>query len=160
MSSSVPVLNKLFYFDLEETLINSFYKPDFCNQSTIEDFILINDIKEIGIFSAAILNIRDMGHFIEYIKDGIEKRYNIRISDNRVIMLDQVTDMFMDVYGISMNTSEMMSLYGKDGIFHKYCNMYYKTNKHCTLLDDSFDDQIFTNKKTKLVSEIVNINSF
>lgn len=151
--------NKIYYFDLEETLINSFYKPDFCNQNTIEDFILINDIKEIGIFSAAIFNIRDKDHFVKYIKEGIEKRYNITIPFSRVIMLDEVVDIFMTNMCLGIDTTEMLSFYGKDGTFHKYCEFVHKENTHCILLDDSYDNQVFNNTDKKLITEIVNINS-
>ncbi len=148
---------KLFYFDLEETLINSFYNPVFCNQDKIEKFIKDNDIKEIGIFSAAIFDIRDKGYFIEYIKEGIEKRYNIKIIDNRIIMLHQVSEMFMEDLAISMDVSEMLSLYTKAGAFYHYCNFVYKKDNHCILLDDVFDNMILINHNKKLTVEVVNV---
>lgn len=150
-------MNIEFYFDLEETLINSFHSPIFCNQNKIERFIKDNEIKEIGIFSAAICNVSDKEHFILYIKEGIEKRYNIKIIDNRVITMQQVVDMYMFNLCISLDISEMLSLYGKNGSFHQYCNMIYRSSRTCILLDDAFDDITIHNHKTNLITKIVNI---
>ena len=150
-------MNIKFYFDLEETLINSFHSPIFCNQNKIERFIKDNEIKEIGIFSAAICNIRDKEHFILYIKEGIEKRYGIKIIDSRVITMQQVVNMYMSNLCISLDISELLSLYGKNGAFHQYCNLLYRSNHTCILLDDAFDDITIHNHKTNLITKIVNI---
>lgn len=152
--------NKVFYFDLEETLITSFNKPTLVNENTIEDYILLNNIKEIGIFSAAINDTRDKGHFIDNIKAGIEKRYNVTIVEERILMLQQLADMFMDTFNISMSVSEMLSLYGKDGIFKRYCKVTYKTNKRCYLIDDSYENELNVYSNRNLFIEIININSF
>lgn len=154
------IKQNIFYFDLEETLIRSFYIPDFCNQEKIEKLILEREIKEIGIFSAAILNTRDKHHFIEYMKEGLEKRYNIVVVENRILMLEQLADMFMEEYGVSMDVSEMLCLYGKDGVFQKYCKTNYKENDHCYLIDDSYGSQTHIFHDQKLTIEVIDIISF
>jgi len=152
------VKQNIFYFDLEETLIRSFYEPNFYNQENIEKLILEKEIKEIGIFSAAILDTRDKSHFIEYIKEGLEKRYNITIVEKRILMLQELADMFMEQYRVSMDVSEMLSLYGKDGIFQKYCKINYRENDHCYLIDDSYGNQTHIFHDQKLTVEIIDIN--
>lgn len=153
-------MNKIFYFDLEETLISSFNNPVLVNENAVEDYILANDIKEISIFSAAISDTRDKGRFIEKIQPLILERYDITIPFNKIIMLQEVVDSFMENMGVSLDVAEMLCFYGKDGSFHKYCKFVHEKDTHCILLDDSYENQSFISKDRNSVSEIVNINSF
>lgn len=50
-------MDKFFYFDLEETVIESWTDPILVNKTTIERFIEENGIKDVHIFSAAIWNV-------------------------------------------------------------------------------------------------------
>ncbi len=150
-------MSKIFYFDLEETVIQSFNNPVFCNENKVESFIKKNSINEIGIFSAAIINEEHKKHFINYMQIGIEKRFNININQDRVVTMEQVSSLYKNKNGIFIDVWEMLSLYGKDGAFHYYCNNIYKNDKTCILLDDIFENITINNHKRRLITKIVNI---
>ncbi len=148
---------KLFYFDLEETVIQSFNDPIFCNENVIEFFIEKNSITEIGIFSAAIINEDHKNYFIVHMLKGIEKRFNIKINQDRIVPMEQVSSLYKNKNGVFVDVWEMLSLYGKDGAFHYYCSNMHKNNITCILLDDAFESITINNHKRRLITKIVNI---
>lgn len=72
-------MDKIFYFDLEETVIESWTDPILVNKATIERFIEENGIKDVHIFSAAIWNDRDKQIFERDLKSWIERVFSINI---------------------------------------------------------------------------------
>lgn len=68
------------WFDLEETLIESWDKPFVINQEKIFNFLKEFPCDEIGIFSFAIWDDKDREFFNFQMKMNIEETFGIKIS--------------------------------------------------------------------------------
>lgn len=148
-------MDKIFYFDLEETVIESWTDPILVNKTTIERFIEENGIKDVHIFSAAIWNDRDKHIFERDLKSWLERVFNINI-----VSWPSMEDAMKETCWkgtIFENVTEFLCMLGKKRAFEDWCKMKHHRDSHCILLDDSFEDEVLTNRVHNTIIEVVNI---
>jgi len=148
-------MNKVFYFDLEETVIESWFDPILVNKATIESFIEENNIKDIHIFSAAIWNEQDKHIFERDLKTWIEQVFNINILSWP--SMEEVMKESCWKNAIFEDVTEFLCMIGKKRAFEDWCKIKHHRDTHCILLDDSFEDEILTNSVHNTKIEVVNI---
>lgn len=148
-------MKKIFYFDLEETIIESWNDPVLCNVSVVKDFIKDNGITEIHIFSGAIWNGKDKNHFELTMKSWLERVFGVEIKSfpsmeevRRVTQWKSV--LFEDV-------QEMVNLIGKKRMFEDWCIQTHSRGSHCVLLDDMFGNTILINRDLDITVETVDV---
>ena len=147
-------MKKKFFFDLEETVIESWDNPLLVNKTKVESFIHENNISEVSIFSAAIWDDNDKVVFERQLKPWIESVFDIKIID-----WPSMTDVWDKTAwkGTQFeNVTEMISLVGKKRLFEDWCKVHHR-GLFCTLLDDSFDDEIIINHSKNVIIQVVNI---
>lgn len=147
---------KIFYFDLEETLITSWVDTLLCNKQKVEAFIKHHNVKEVHIFSAAIWDDFDKTTFEKNLKEWLEGVYNISI-----ISWPSMKDVWAKTNWKTVkfdNVSEFIMLIGKKRMFEDWCKITHHRDSHCILLDDSFEEEILTNKNHNTIIEVVDIN--
>lgn len=146
---------KVWFFDLEETIIRSWNDPVIVNLSRVLEFIKTNSITNIHIFSAAIWNEEDKSHFNSFLKTWLEGVLGVHI-DN-VISMDDVwkETSFNTMYFEGVH--ELISLFGKRRMFEVWCLETNKQDTHCILLGDAFGNTVFTNKDTNISIETVDV---
>lgn len=148
-------MKKVWFFDLEETIILSWNDPVLVNKDRVTRFIEENSIKEITIFSAAIWNDEDKSHFHSFLKPWLEDVFKVSIVD--VISMTDVwvgtslTNIYIE------NIQELLSLFGKRRMFEVWCLEHSKANTHCVLLDDAFGNTLFINKDLQVSVETVDV---
>ena len=147
---------KIFYFDLEETVITSWEEALLCNKHKVDSFIAQNDVKEIHIFSAAIWNDRDKEVFEKQLKNWLENIFDVKI-----LSWPSMTDVWKETNWKMVkfeNVMELISTIGKKRMFEDWCKIKHHRDSHCVLLDDSFEEEILINKVHNTVIEVVDIN--
>lgn len=147
---------KVFYFDLEETLITSWVDTLLCNKEKVEAFIKQHNVKEVHIFSAAIWDDYDKNIFEKNLKEWLEGVYNISI-----VSWPSMKDVWAKTNWKTVkfdNVSEFIMLIGKKRMFEDWCKIMHHSDSHCILLDDSFEEEILTNKNHNTTIEVVDIN--
>lgn len=151
-------MKKIFYFDLEETVIESWHDPLLCNVKKVRDFIAKNNIEQIHIFSAAIWNDRDKNTFEKSLKPFLEGVFNIEI-----LSCPSMEDVWKETQWKTVkfdNVMEMIAMIGKKCMFEDWCKWKHHKDSHCVLLDDSFEDEIIINRVHNTQVEVVNIINY
>lgn len=148
-------MKKVWFFDLEETVIRSWNDPVLVNKDRVARFIEDNGIKSINIFSAAIWNDEDKSHFHSFLKPWLEDVFKVSIVD--VISMTDVWEetSFNTMYFEGIH--ELISLFGKRRMFELWCLEKHTQDTHCILLDDAFGNTVFTNKDTRISIETVDV---
>lgn len=147
---------KVFYFDLEETLITSWVDTLLCNKEKVEAFIKQHNVKEVHIFSAAIWDDYDKNIFEKNLKGWLEGVYNISI-----VSWPSMKDVWARTNWKTTkfdNVSEFITLIGKKRMFEDWCKLMHHRDSHCILLDDSFEEESLINKVHNTIIEVVDIN--
>ena len=151
-------MKKIFYFDLEETIIESWHDPLLCNVGKVRDFIAKNNIEQIHIFSAAIWNDVDKHTFEKSLKIFLEGVFNIEI-----LSWPSMEDVWKETQWKTVkfdNVMEMIAMIGKKRMFEDWCKWMHHKDSHCVLLDDSFEDEIIINRVHNTQIEVVNIINY
>lgn len=147
---------KVFYFDLEETLITSWVDTLLCNKEKVEAFIKQHNVKEVHIFSAAIWDDYDKNIFEKNLKGWLEGVYNISI-----VSWPSMKDVWAKTNWKTVkfvNVSEFIMIIGKKRMFEDWCKLMHHRDSHCILLDDSFEEESLINKVHNTIIEVVDIN--
>ncbi len=147
---------KVFYFDLEETLITSCVDTLLCNKEKVEAFIKQYNVKEVHIFSAAIWDDYDKNIFEKNLKEWLEGVYNISI-----ISWPSMKDVWAKTNWKTVkfdNVSEFIMIIGKKRMFEDWCKLIHHRDSHCILLDDSFEEESLISKVNNTIIEVVDIN--
>lgn len=147
---------KVFYFDLEETLITSWVDTLLCNKEKVEAFIKQHNVKEVHIFSAAIWDDYDKNIFEKNLKGWLEGVYNISI-----ISWPSMKDVWAKTNWKTVkfdNVSEFIMIIGKKRMFEDWCKLMHHRDSHCILLDDSFEEESLISKVHNTIIEVVDIN--
>lgn len=147
---------KVFYFDLEETLITSWVDTLLCNKEKVEAFIKQHNVKEVHIFSAAIWDDYDKNIFEKTLKGWLEGVYNISI-----VSWPSMKDVWAKTNWKTVkfdNVSEFIMIIGKKRMFEDWCKLMHHRDSHCILLDDSFEEESLISKVHNTIIEVVDIN--
>lgn len=147
---------KVFYFDLEETLITSWVDTLLCNKEKVEAFIKQHNVKEVHIFSAAIWDDYDKNIFEKNLKGWLEGVYNISI-----VSWPSMKDVWAKTNWKTVkfdNVSEFIMIIGKKRMFEDWCKLMHHRDSHCILLDDSFEEESLINKVHNTIIEVVDVN--
>lgn len=147
---------KVFYFDLEETLITSWVDTLLCNKEKVDAFIKQHNVKEVHIFSAAIWDDYDKNIFEKNLKGWLEGVYNISI-----VSWPSMKDVWAKTNWKTVkfdNVSEFIMIIGKKRMFEDWCKLMHHRDSHCILLDDSFEEESLINKVHNTIIEVVDIN--
>lgn len=156
MTINIQELPKFFYFDLEETLIDSWVDTLLCNKEKVEAFIKQHNVKEVHIFSAAIWDDYDKNIFEKNLKGWLEGVYNISI-----VSWPSMKDVWAKTNWKTVkfvNVSEFIMIIGKKRMFEDWCKLMHHRDSHCILLDDSFEEESLINKVHNTIIEVVDIN--
>ena len=148
--------SKVFFFDLEETVIECWSNPILCNKDKIISFIQQNNVEEVHIFSAAIWDDRDKSIFEKTLKSWLEDTFNIKI-----LSWPSMTEVWKETqWKICKfeNVQEIIAMIGKKRMFEDWCKIKHHKDSHCILLDDSFDEEVLFNKVHNTAIEVVDVN--
>lgn len=129
----------LVFFDLEETVINSFANPTLINTEKLSKWLQFHHIRNIHIFSFAIWSDKDTDYFNFSIKPAIERALKVNI-----LSAPSVKDMIRADYNLTglyfdpdYEVSEYIQLRGKAQGFINYVNSGIAGNfVRATLIDD------------------------
>jgi FMN phosphatase YigB (HAD superfamily) len=148
-------MDKVWVFDLEETVIQSWDNPVLCNVDRVRTFIKDNNIKDVHIFSAAIWNEQDKHHFEVKLKSFLENAFEINI-----VSWPSMEDAWKNSHWHGTffeGVCELLTLIGKKRLFEDWCMWNALAGSHCVLLDDSFGNTVLTNYDTNIVIETVDV---
>ena len=151
-------MKKIFYFDLEGTVIEDWHDPLLCNVQKVRDFIAKNEINEIHIFSAAIWNERDKNVFFKSMKQCLEGAFAVQI-----VSWPSMEEVWKNTQWKAVkfdDVMEMIAMIGKKRMFEDWCKWMHHKDSHCFLLDDSFDDEVLINTVLNTRIEVVNIINY
>lgn len=147
-------MNFIYWFDLEETLIDSWNNPILVNIGKINEYIKLNNIKKINIFSYAIYGDTDKIIFDKRIKPTIEEFYGITV-DIVLTVEDMMKAMKAEcIYYESV--SDFMSMNKKDWAFIKYQKYTIKNGTCCTLIDDVVDNMTLLFDNNSVITKNIN----
>lgn len=148
--------NAIWFFDLEETIITDFRCPKIINADKVKDFLKFNNIREVGIFSAAIWTEREKNIFQRPdFKDWLEDVFGFKI-----VMAPSMQDVMNEILwktGTLWDLSEFIAVWGKSRAFQDYCRLIHH-NKNCFLIDDVVPNEVILNRDSRTVIELINID--
>ncbi len=141
-------MEKILFFDLEETLIRSWNNPLFCNTQFIMELVKKEGTNKVHMFSFAIIDDSDKKIFEERYKEHIEKHFGIEIVTWQSI--DEIMEEVFQFNGIVFDKFEFTSMWGKLKAFHDFCRNKFE-NKECILVDDVVPNSSFELPDKKLL---------
>lgn len=148
-------MNTCVFLDLEETIIDSWESGNLVNVQVIKDYLEKNNIKEVGIFSFAIYNDRDLDIFSRDHKTAIERVLNVTIST--VISVEQMLKLDTAFTGLFFESvSDFISIRGKKDAFINFVNGNVKFDK-AILIDDVVPNMSIKYHDVNAEIELVNV---
>jgi hypothetical protein len=147
---------KIWFFDLEETIITDFRCPTIINLEVVKNFLEFNNIKEVGIFSAAIWTEREKKIFNQpNFKDWLESVFGFKIV--LAPSMQDVMDEILWKTGTLWDLSEFIAVWGKARAFQDYCRLVHP-NKNSFLIDDVVPNEVILNRDFRTTIELINID--
>ena len=134
-------MDKILFLDLEQTLIESWYVPDFCNRDFINKIIDQEGTNKIHLFSFAIIEESDQLEFQKRFKNPIENHFNIEILS--VISVREMMNTIFKSQGAIFEKFEFITIWGKLKAFQDYCAISFE-NTECVLVDDIVPNTTYT----------------
>lgn len=149
-------MNKIFYLDLEGTLIDSFFEKQLINVDVVRWFINFHRIKEVNVFSAAIWDDIDLLEFNVKIKDFIESEFGVTVVSCPT--MEEVCKITPNLQSICFDyVSEVISLLGKKRMFEDWCFRKKEPNTHHVLIDDSFGNTTLIDYDLNIIVETIDV---
>ncbi len=144
----------IWFWDLEETCINSFYSPTYCNVDKLLKYIADNNITEVIILSFAIWYDKELNHFTKTMHTAIEERFGIKIID--VLKADDIRKVVCGRMVAEFDLTDFIALWGKKRSFIEYSSALYKD---CTtvLIDDCIPNLTINDHDNNLTIELVDV---
>ncbi len=148
----------IVWLDLEETIITSWSEGLLMNVNKLKNWLLVNDVTEIHIFSYAIWDKEDYKYFVTSgMKEMIETALGVSIVS--WISVDELKTKVEYYEGIIYDSrTEFMQINNKEWGFVKYCLSQYKTEE-CYLIDDTVPNMGFHEYDKLLDMYLINVNS-
>lgn len=146
------------FWDLEETVIESFDDPRLVNQERMVELVHHFSTKAIVIFSFAIWNLDDKALFECKMQPLLECLYGIQIAD--VLLVPDVNRMYSKKTSIFLDDTEFTALMGKHGAFVEYAKIMTKGNDTFVLIDDAVDNASFHFRDTNTTVHLVNVTNY
>jgi len=126
-------MDKILFLDLEETVIQSWDNPIFCNTDFILDILKQEQVKQVHIFSFAIYNDRDKKIFENTMKSGLEQHLGVEILS--WVSIKELIEKIFNHTNTLFDENELITLWGKVRSFHDFCSSEFN-NIECILVDD------------------------
>ena len=146
----------LWFFDLEETLIESWDRPVIINQSDISWFIDTHQIKEIQIFSFAIQTDHDKAKFESLLKKRIEHAFDIKITN--VVTIEQMRAAHFKIHNLGFEDDfEFIGCVKKFGAFLSWCALHHPDALSAALIDDTVDNITVWNRRTGQTIDFIDV---
>lgn len=145
----------LYFFDLEETLIESWTNRTLVNFRYIQSFIKDHNVKDVHLFSFAVWNDEDKDYFNKRIKQELEDIYNIKfVSVPSVLDMIEVDTEYTGIRYDSM--TDFILIAGKVGAFKSW--VYSKhPNQSAILLDDIVPNLDILNRDTNVLLRYIKV---
>lgn len=147
-------MRKVFFLDLEETIIISWSNTTLCNLELIKSIIKQEQVKFIGIFSFAIDNDKDKERFEKVLKPFLEAQLNVEI-----ISWPSVEEIMKDVFKFNrthFEKFEFTSIWGKLRAFQDFCRVNF-INAECVLVDDVVPNSVLSLPDEELVIRTIKV---
>lgn len=147
-------MERKFFLDLEETMVESWDDARVCNLGKLKSFFKNNDVKNIHMFSFAIWNQADKETFLTKFKPFLEEVFDVNIES--VPTLEEILG---DVKAHNKSEWDLIDLsvvWGKHRSFVDFCTLNF-TNAICVLLDDAVPNQTVLVRDFNLQIEIINV---
>lgn len=151
------MVNKEFFFDLEETMITSWTDRCIINRDKIKNFIDANNIKSVNIFSFAIHDDNDRIDFIDNIQPELEDVFDIKIVN--VPTVEDIQKIILLKTGNNFDKFELLSIWGKLKTFHDFIPFMFKRDIEAILIDDVVPNSVLVFKDKNIKIETINILS-
>ena len=133
-------MEKLLFFDLEETLIVSLRNHTLVNKDFIKQIIEQEKTNQVHLFSFALSGEKEKTFFEKNLKGFLEDNFEIEI-----LSWPSVEDIMKEAFKFNNNhfdQFEFSSLWGKTRAFHDFCQSKF-TNAECVLVDDVVQNSTF-----------------
>lgn len=148
-------MNTCVFLDLEETIIDSWQSGLLVNVQVLREFLEKNNVTEIGIFSFAVYNDRDLEIFNRDHKPFIEKALNVTVTS--CVTVEQMQKSDTKFTGIFFdNISDFISVRGKKDAFINFVNANIKFDK-AMLIDDVVPNMTIRFNDLNKEIELVNV---
>lgn len=148
-------MNTCVFLDLEETIIDSWHSGLLVNVQVLRDFLEKNNVTEVGIFSFAVYNDRDLEIFNRDHKPFIERALNVTITS--CVTVEQMMKKDTAFTGIFFdNVSDFISVRGKKDAFINFVNGNVKFDK-AMLIDDVVPNMTVRFNDLNKEIELVNV---
>lgn len=150
------------YLDLEGTIIDVFDSGHLMNVDKIRAILKGYGVKEVGIFSFAILHDADRQDFYARLAPSIEEALGVKI-----IVAPTIHDMMRNDFNISgtywdikngVEMSEWMSLRGKAESFRMWALQQGKQGDNFVLIDDVVPNMTIVYEDIELTMKFINID--
>lgn len=147
----------MFYLDLEDTIIKSWDNPTIINYSKIRNYLSNNIVKEIGIYSFAIHNEKDLKDFNLDLKEQIEELLQVKIV--KVLTVPEIMKVVKIYENLKYDSMyDFIQMNGKYFSFLKFCQVQH-SREISTLIDDAVPNSITSFSSPNCVIQTVNINN-
>lgn len=145
-----------WFFDLEETLIQSWRDPLLVHFADMRDLIERERIEVAHIFSFAIYNKADKLVFERELQPVLEAALRIKIAS--WVSVEELCSQSLRNTRTQWSIHEYVSVWGKVRAFEDHV-LFQGLHGHAILVDDVVPDEIKINRKTGLVTEMINVES-
>lgn len=143
-----------FYIDLEQTIIDDWNSGKIINRDKVNDFIRLNRIQELSVFSFAIHNHDDAKYFEKVYLQFLQNVFEVKIKS--VIRMDSLTEEICKAYKSDfIDIHEMLT---KQQTFIEFALRNFKSET-VVLLDDLVMNMTMLNHDLDLEIILVNVNS-
>lgn len=147
-------MNRVVYFDLEQTVIDDWYQGNPVNIHKVREFIKHNEIDEIRIFSFAIYSDPDIKIFNTQYKEWLELMFRVKIVG--IMPEKEVTNMITEHYNVEF--ADIFNVLDKQFCFIEYAKHNYAKTQ-VVLLDDQVTNMTINDRDRKLQIDLINVNS-
>lgn len=148
-------MNVFWFFDLEETIIDSWDNPVLCNYSLVSSFIKRNKIRDAHIFSAAIWNDHDKDIFKHELAEMLSIEFNVNFVS--WISMEEVWKQTWWKTAKFDSVSDLLLSVGKNRLFEDWCINNLPENSHAILIDDSFGNTTHIDNNKNIIAQIIDV---
>lgn len=154
----------VMYLDLECTIIDVFSAGNLMNVDKIRHILGSYDIKEVGIFSFAVLDDKDRDDFYARLAPVIARALGVKI-----VLCPTIHDMMRCDYNITGNrwdvnnrldVSEWVNLRGKADAFRLWAAKHARSNEKFILVDDVVQNMTMHYEDTNVWLKYINIDFY
>ena len=137
----------MFFFDLEQTLMESWECPVPMNKQLVDEWKENFSISEIFIFSFAIWDEKDKETFNSQMKWRLEKFFGFTIVD--VVTKDEVFQTIKNHRKIAMDEHDFTDFFNKENSFLEWARIKFEDDK-IFLFDDMVSNMSVTDSDKQL----------